>query len=203
MKNLSKKYIQKLYIFWAKIYDTVIDRMFSFDRRAVIDKLRILKKEKILEVGVGTGLNLPYYPAESKVVGVDFSSAMTSQIKTKKNSVDFSLKICDARSMPFSDNHFDKALATYVLRVSPEPWLVMKEVSRVLKKDTLFIVLDQFRENSSFFSRAFEPVKIFFGWGKEYSISDLTKGNSFEVVESTNFGLMRNTKLVVFKNGKK
>ena len=107
--------------------------MFSFDRGAVIDKIEIRKQNKILEIGEGTGLNLPHYPLNCKVIGVDFSSAMTSQIKTKKNSVDFSLVLSNARSMPFSNNKFDAAEATYVLRVSPEPWLVMKEVSKVLK----------------------------------------------------------------------
>ena len=67
---MFQKYLQVCYFFWARIYDSVLDKLFKFDRKKVIRALNAKPNHKILEVGIGTGLNLPYYP-KCTVYGID------------------------------------------------------------------------------------------------------------------------------------
>ena len=68
------------YTFWAIIYDLILDRIFPFDRKRI---LKQIKGRNIVELGVGTGLNLPYYPKWCVVAGVDTSYAMLKRAKKK------------------------------------------------------------------------------------------------------------------------
>jgi len=108
-----KKYLQAVYSLWAGVYDSVIDKLFSFDRKKVVDRLCVKKKDKVLEVGVGTGLNLPYYP-QCTVYGIDFSKAMLAKAKKKKSKAKVVLKKMDAAKMSFPAKYFDKVLMTCV-----------------------------------------------------------------------------------------
>ncbi|RMD58239.1 methyltransferase domain-containing protein, partial [Candidatus Woesearchaeota archaeon] len=101
--------------------DSAIDKAFNFDRKKVIEALEIKPKDKILEIGVGTGLNLPHYPQNCTVYGIDFSKSMLERAREKKAKAKIKLLKADARSLEFQNSFFDKAIMTYTLRVSPQP----------------------------------------------------------------------------------
>lgn len=198
--SFSKKYLEIVYYFWAKIYDRIIDSLFKFNREKVIKELKILKNDKILEVGVGTGLNLPFYPKNCEVTGIDFSKAMLEKARNKNYKA--KLRLVDARKLPFPDNYFDKAVTTYVLRVSPEPKKILKEVSRVVKNNGLFVILDQFKGKNRLILSIIQPFKLLLGWGKDYNIKKLIFDTSWQIVSNKKFGIMNNTRLIVLKNKK-
>lgn len=200
--KISSRYIRAVYSFWAHIYDSIIDPLFRFDRRKAIHALNIKKGDHVLEVGVGTGLNLPHYPALCHVMGIDFSSAMLKKSKSKKSKARVELREGDARELPFGKNTFDKALTTYVLRVSPEPHKIMRDVSRVVKKGGMFVVVDQFKGKNNLLLTLAQPFKLLLGWGKEHDINDLIKGTPWVIQSSKRMGLMPSTRLVVLKNMK-
>ena len=192
---MFKGYIQFVYRFWSLVYDSLVDPLFASDRKSVVGLLKVKKKDKVLEIGVGTGLNLPYY-GNCDLHGIDFSSAMLSKARLKEKG---KLFLGDATRLPFKDNFFDKLLTTYVLRVAPDPFSIMKEASRVAKKGALFVVLDQFEGN--WFVRLLVPFKLILGWGREYSVEELISGTSWKVVRVECIGRMMDTKVVVLKNG--
>ena len=201
-----KKYLKFIYSIWSRIYDKYIDPIFYFDRKKVIEALKLKKHEQVLEVGVGTGLNLPHYPRCVSVTGVDFSKAMLSKAKKKRTSARVTLKLMDASKLSFKSNSFDKVLATYVLRVVPNPKAVLKEVARVTKPGALFVVLDQFREKdvlSLLFSIVAVPFKLALGWGKDPFLDEIIRNTPWKVYSQKRFGKMKGTKLVVLKNSKK
>ena len=105
--------------------------------------------------------------------------------------------LSDAIALPFEDNMFDTLLTTYVLRVAPDPFSVMKEASRVAKNNATFVILDQFEGN--WFVRLLVPFKLVLGWGKEYSINDLIAGTPWKVVSVKRIGKMMDTQVVVLK----
>ena len=76
---MFKRYIQFVYGFWSVVYDEFVDPLFAFDRSSVVGLLNVGRKDKVLEIGVGTGLNLSYYGA-CDLYGVDFSSAMLARL---------------------------------------------------------------------------------------------------------------------------
>ncbi|MBT3407952.1 methyltransferase domain-containing protein [Candidatus Woesearchaeota archaeon] len=196
-----KNYILFIYKIWAKVYDNYIDKLFSFNRKKVIEFADIKKGQKVLEVGVGTGLNLPYY-SNCTVYGIDFSKEMLNKAKLKKSNAKIILKKMDANSMDFKENSFDRAITTYVLRVSPNPKKILKELSRVCKPNSKLIVLDQFLIKNNLFLYLFQPIKILLGWGKEYYIKELIKNSNWKIIKIIPFGKMKNTKLIILKNDK-
>lgn len=200
---MLKKYLQIIYTFWAHIYDHIVDRWFSFDREKVIASLKMQSQEKVLEVGVGTGLNLPFYPAGCEVYGIDFSHEMLKKARQKRHQAKVHLKYGEAGSLPFPDDFFDKAVGTFVIRVSPKPKKILAEVSRVVKKDGVFVIYDQFKGNQhSFLTALWKSLAKLFGWGQDYSIDDLLAQTSWEKVSDKSIGHPKSARLVVLRNDK-
>lgn len=96
------------------------------------------KKGRILEVGVGTGHNISYYPQEARVIGIDLSFKMIQKaaLKARASKVAAWFICADAERLPFKDSSFDAAASTCVFCSIPEPITALREVSRVLKPGT-------------------------------------------------------------------
>ena len=77
---MEKSTLRWWYSIWAPFYDAFLDKLFRFDRAYVVSFVR---GKKILEVCVGTGLNLTYYSKQCMVTGIDFSDAMLSKARQK------------------------------------------------------------------------------------------------------------------------
>ena len=107
-------------------------------RKGLIEKAR----GRVIELGVGTGLNLPFYREDVEVVGVDVSEGMLKKAKGKKSPARVKLVKADARSLPFPDKSFDTAVSTFFLCVVPEKERVLGEVRRILKPDGLFLAME-------------------------------------------------------------
>jgi len=71
---LEKRQVQRAYEFYAPVYDFVFDWIFAPGRSAAIKQLDLSPSDSVLEVGIGTGLNLPLYPPSVKLTGIDLSS---------------------------------------------------------------------------------------------------------------------------------
>lgn len=88
---------------------------------------------RVLEIGVGTGKNAPYHPPDARVVAVDLSPKMIRRAQAKTSGMerppDFVL--ADAQHLPFRDDAFDAAVATFVFCSVPDPTLGLREVRRV------------------------------------------------------------------------
>lgn len=102
---------------------------------------------KVLEVGVGTGKNIPFYPEGMDITAIDFSNKMLERARTKADmlnrKVDFHLM--DAQSMEFEDNTFDCVFTTCVFCSVPDPVKGLKEIRRVCKPNGRIIMLEHVR----------------------------------------------------------
>ena len=200
-----KNYLRFVYSIWSRIYDHAIDKLFYFNRSKLIKALKLKRNDRILEIGVGTGLNLPHYPAGVSVTGIDFSKSMLSKAKQKKTKAKIILKHADAAKLPSKVNSFDKALATYVLRVAPNPKSILKEVARVTKRRSKFVVLDQFKSKklvTRSLTSFYEPIQLILGWGRNYDLEELIKDTPWKVRSRKKFGKMPNTRIVILENRK-
>ncbi len=196
---LLKKYLQIIYAFWSEFYDSFVDVRYKFDRNEVIQKLKIKNGEKVLEVGVGTGLNLPLYPKYCEVFGIDFSNSMLYKAKQKKSNAKITLEEMDATNIKYPDNYFDKILMTYVLRVTPQPILVLKEIIRVLKPKGKIVVVDQFKTRPSFFAKILQPIRVLLGSGKDYFLAELIKDLPLIIKNKKIIGIRKGTYLFVLE----
>lgn len=104
---------------------------------------------RVLEVGVGTGRNFPFYPADVTVVGVDVSPAMLdiARRRAAESTMDIELGVADAEALPFADNSFDTVLSTISLCAIPDHRAAIVEMSRVLRPGGRLLLLDHIGSN--------------------------------------------------------
>lgn len=90
---------------------------------------------RVLEVGVGTGKNLPYYPKDAEVMAIDLSDRMLEQARQRAESLDLDvdLRQMDAQKLTFENDTFDAVVATFVFCSVPDPVQGLRELGRVTK----------------------------------------------------------------------
>ncbi len=98
----------------------------------------------ILEVGVGTGKNFPYYPSDAEITAVDFSNRMLQRAKDRASTqkVKVRLQQMDVQHLEFRDNTFDTVVASFVFCSVPDPIRGLMEVKRVCKPEGKVLLLE-------------------------------------------------------------
>lgn len=96
---------------------------------------------------MGTGLNLPLYPAEVRLTGVDLSPAMLAIARDRARDLDRSvaLRLADAHALPFPDEAFDTVVCTFSLCAIPDPHRAVGEMQRVLRPGGILLLADHVR----------------------------------------------------------
>jgi ubiquinone/menaquinone biosynthesis C-methylase UbiE len=99
---------------------------------------------EVLEVAVGTGRNLPFYPAEVTVTGVELSPAMLDIARTRAAELgrEVELREADAEELPFADGSFDTVVCTLSLCTIPDHARAIAEMARVLRPGGRLLLLD-------------------------------------------------------------
>lgn len=120
---------------------------------------------KVLEIGVGTGKNLPYYPPRVSVTAIDFSPQMLERARTKAKEQDIKVELseADVQALPFKDGSFDTVIATCVFCSVPDPVLGFEEVRRVLAPGGQLVLLEHVlshRRVLRFLMRMLNPLVV-------------------------------------------
>ncbi|MDN6193768.1 MAG: methyltransferase domain-containing protein [Alkalibacterium sp.] len=146
----------------SKVYDLMekpMESMMMDDwRKELFEKI---EGTKMLEVGVGTGKNLPYYPADKKVTGIDFSEKMLSKAKNKSEGKGhITLLEMDAENMTFDDNTFDTVMTSCVFCSVPDPVQGLKEIRRVCKENGKIMMLEHMRSSKPVIGKIMDVVNF-------------------------------------------
>lgn len=107
----------------------------------------LVKGPEVLEVGVGTGKNIAFFPDGVKVTGVDLTQGMLEQARNRAAILkrDATLLLGDAQSLEFPDAVFDTVIATFVFCSVADPVQGLREVSRVVKPGGQVLLLEHVR----------------------------------------------------------
>lgn len=140
--------IQKRYNRVSKVYDWM-DTMIKHEwRKGLLKNVR----GKVLEVGVGTGANLSFYPQGVELTGIDFSPGMLKQARKKLEKLNLKNNIqlmeMDAQQLQFPDNSFDFVVSTCVYCSVPDPVKGLKEMRRVCKPEGKIVMLEHMRSEN-------------------------------------------------------
>jgi ubiquinone/menaquinone biosynthesis C-methylase UbiE len=139
------------------------DQAMRFAERIWLSRLRceLLSRAAghTLEVGVGTGVNLSFYPPGVNLVGVDSSRSMLAQASQRSavSGMDFNAQLAFAGELPFADAEFDTVVATLLLCSVPDVEAALAEFARVLRRGGRLLLLDHV-ESSSVVIRAGQLV---------------------------------------------
>jgi ubiquinone/menaquinone biosynthesis C-methylase UbiE len=102
-----------------------------------------------LEVAIGTGVNLPHYPAGVRLTGVDLSPDMLAVAETRAEKMGRPIRFIegDAQDLPFADGSFDTVVCTYALCSVPDDARAISDMHRVLKPGGRLILVDHIRSS--------------------------------------------------------
>ena len=135
--TLDNAHVASAYARWAPVYDLAFALVMRAGRQGIAAAASRHKGGRILDVGVGTGLELPMFDTSLKVVGVDLSLPMLRRAAARAHEARLSavagLAVMDACRLAFADAEFDAVVAPYVLTVLPQPEASLDEWLRVLK----------------------------------------------------------------------
>src|SRR5262245_8928017 len=144
---VSAERVERVYQRLSGRYDIFFDHVFQPGREQALHALQLRPGDRVLEVGVGTGLVLPLYPHNVEVVGIDLSDAMLAEARERVNRARLRhVALCrmDAAAMEFPDDTFDAVFAPYVISVVPDPFAVMSEIRRVCRPGGRIAVVNHF-----------------------------------------------------------
>lgn len=131
----------------APYYD-LLDWPFEFGRYRRLRPLMVTNLSgRVLEAGVGTGRNLPYYPAGTDIIGIDLSPAMLMRARRRRNSAHVELREMDVTRLDFSDRSFDAVVASFLFCVLPDEVQpkALSELGRVVKAGGMIRLLEYVR----------------------------------------------------------
>lgn len=171
------------YGFLSLIYDRFFTFVFSSGRKKSFSMIKIRKDDKVLLVGVGTGLDLPLLPAGARVTGVDISPVMLLKAEKRKTS-GTRLMVMNAEKLKFKSGSFDIVILNFILTVVENPPSAMREALRVLKKGGRILVWDKFSRDKKpgFVRRMFNVVTSFMGTDITRNFEEISRGMKFSVL---------------------
>ena len=164
-------FVERVYDKLASLYDLTYGPLLHPGRLQAIKRMTINQNDSILEVGVGTGVNLSLYPRTGgQVVGIDFSSGMLEKARERvaRDRMDHvRLLQMDAADLKFADHSFDIVYAPYLISVVPDPVKVAREMRRVCRPGGRIVFLNHFLSQNPALSRverAISPMTIHIGF---------------------------------------
>jgi len=138
----------KTYRLYSGSYDLVFGPIFHPGRKEAVRLANDTPGQRVLEVGVGTGLSLPYFRADAEVTGIDVSAEMLAKARARVARQHLAqvkaILEMDAEEMSFADNSFDTVLALYVASVVPNPARFAAEMRRVCRPGGSIVIVNHF-----------------------------------------------------------
>jgi len=138
----------RTYRLFSGSYDIVFGPVFHPGRKDAVRIANDRPGQRILEVGVGTGLSLPHFRPDSRVTGIDVSAEMLAKARRRAECRRLThvegLHVMDAENLEFPDSSFDAVLALYVASVVPNPARFAAEMRRVCIPGGTIVVVNHF-----------------------------------------------------------
>ncbi len=138
------------YSLYAPLYDAVAERAFRRPRRIALGQVTWHPGMRVLLVGAGTGLDLPWLPRDVEIHATDLSPAMVRRTERRAEALGMDVQVAemDAEALAYPADHFDVVVMHLILAVMPDPARGIAEARRVLSDDGQLCVMDKFQADA-------------------------------------------------------
>src|SRR6266851_7976598 len=173
---VENDFVARVYENIAWFYDLTFGPALHPGRVDAIQRMAIKRGDRVLEVGVGTGINAALYPTDCSVTGIDLSSSMLEKAReriARKGVRNVRLLQMDAANLKFADDTFDIVYAPYVISVVPDPVAVTREMRRVCRPGGRIVILNHFRSAgriASWLERVIAPFTLYLGFKSDLDL---------------------------------
>jgi phosphatidylethanolamine/phosphatidyl-N-methylethanolamine N-methyltransferase len=191
---MSRTIATGIYDLYGRFYDK-FEMLFKRRLERAIAALPLHSGDRILDVGIGTGLSLEFYPSYVHVTGIDLSAGMLAQAQRKLDEgvlrvdaprSDTVLVQGDALNLPFADASFDTVFLSHVVTTVPDPRKCLLEAFRVARNHAYIAMVNHFRSPYpvvSWVETAIDPLCRKLGWRSDLSLTELLKSVGVEDAE--------------------
>ena len=205
MTDSERKHRHGIYRLYAPIYDRLMAPSFADGHSKMYNSLNLKEGDKILEVGVGTGISLTHVPDFVKVEAIDYSEPMLVKARKRQEKGEFAAEInfqqMDAHVLEFDTNHFDHCVVAHTLAVVADPEVVLKEIVRVTKSSGLIAIVNHYKDRKGIIGTLWNPFRKRLGLGKHVDFKQIIDKCGLELLSEERVNnFTTHTKMLVCKN---
>ncbi|MGD0769003.1 MAG: methyltransferase domain-containing protein [Tepidisphaeraceae bacterium] len=178
---------RSIYDFHAMFYDVTFGKLVRRRIARGISHMAINPGDQVLDLGIGTGASLDFYPSHARIVGIDLSGGMLRECRKKlqqKRLAPTQLFQANALELPFRDNAFDHVFISHVISVVSDPCRLLTEAQRVSKPDARIVIVNHFQSTNRFIAMVEKflcPLCTMLGWRSDLPLDDLIRRTGVEV----------------------
>jgi phosphatidylethanolamine/phosphatidyl-N-methylethanolamine N-methyltransferase len=185
MQEASTK---KIYDVHSVFYDATFGRLVARRVAKAIGHMNIEADDRVLDLGIGTGASLNYYPKDrGKIIGVDLSSGMLREARKKireQGRTNAEVFQADAMKLPFADDTFDHVFISHVISVVSDPCRLVQEAQRVCRAGARIVIVNHFQSTNRFIAMLEKwacPLCTKLGWRSDLALQDLVRATGCEI----------------------
>ena len=178
---------RKIYDIHSLFYDATFGRLVRRRVERAIHHMNISNKDLVLDLGIGTGQSLLFYPPSGRIIGIDLSAGMLREARKKIREREMERTTvfqANALELPFADNTFDTVFLSHVISVVSDPATVVREAQRVAKPGARIVMLNHFQSPNRFialFEQWLSPLCSKLGWRSDLALQDLIRRTGLEI----------------------
>ncbi len=180
-KLMREASTRKIYDVHSGFYDATFGRLVRRRIGRAIEHMNVSDGEVVLDLGIGTGASLAFYPADrGRIVGIDLSEGMLRECRKKIADRGMSGRAdvfqADAMNLPFAADSFDHVFISHVITVVSDPYRLVREAQRVAKPGAKIVIVNHFQSTNrlmALIEKIANPICTKIGWRSDLALQDL------------------------------
>ena len=200
---------KRIYDWQSKVYESTFGFLVRRRVQTAVDHLAIRPNDLVLDLGIGTGASLNYFPTDrGRIIGIDLSSGMLKYCRQKIDERGLTnVRICQANALelPFDDNTFDQVFISHVISVVSDPAMLVREAQRVAKPGARILILNHFQSTNRLIALIEKwtcPFWVHLGWRSDLALQDVIRATNLQIDYRFKLGSIDLWETVVTTNDK-